>query len=135
MEPHDRRDLTEQELSALLRDWRPPAPPPDARTRIFSDQPRPLWRRLWTGSVRVPVPVAVCAVAIFAMAVWRSTTPVPPRVVIKTEMKTERVEVPVVKERIVTRVVREPVQASTFYGLQPVAELRPRVTRKVRNEN
>jgi hypothetical protein len=46
-------------------------------------------------------------------------------------VRTERVEVPVVRERVVTRTPR---QTPIFGGLQPVKELRPRIIRSVHHE-
>lgn len=66
------------------------------------------WRRLFTASIPVPIPVAfaVFAFVVFAVGfVWHAraaanTAPAPPASVV-----TRTVEVPVVQERVVTRVV------------------------------
>ncbi len=58
----------DEELRALLGAWQAPEPPDAARAHMlaaFREQTRsrvPLWKRLLTSSVRVPAPVAACAV-------------------------------------------------------------------------
>ncbi|HEX8146638.1 MAG TPA: hypothetical protein VF591_05630 [Pyrinomonadaceae bacterium] len=104
------------ELTALLRTWEVPAQDAGARGRLLADfragaRRAPLWRRALWAQVRVPLPVAVCAaVALLgslyvlgaratggagASAARTETTPAAVRVV----------EVPVVRERVVTRTV------------------------------
>jgi hypothetical protein len=71
--------------------------------------PTPKWRRLFTASVPIPVPLAcaVLAFVVFALGfIWQAraarsapASPAPASVVTRT------VEVPVVQERVVTRVV------------------------------
>jgi hypothetical protein len=136
MEPYDSEELTDRELDGLLREWKAPAAPTHLRAAVFPA--RGAWligvlRRIWTGSVRVPVPVAVCLAVLLGIGGWLMTRPGSPRVIVKTEVRTERVEVPVVTEREVPRIVyrdRAPVaRPITFNNLQPVAELRPRIIR------
>jgi hypothetical protein len=122
MEPFDDRestghDLTDRELSGMLREWQAPRPPGAMRARALAGAGRPWWQRLWTASIRVPLPVAALLAVLFALAMWRWVIPVPARVLIQTE----RVEVPVAADK--------PRPAPTIYGLQPVAELRPRIIR------
>jgi hypothetical protein len=117
MEPFDERQLTEQELSSMLREWQAPRPPGAMRARVLAEAARPWWQRLWTVSIRIPLPVAAVLAVLFALALWRWVMPVPARVVIHTE----RVEVPVT--------VYKDRPAPTIYGLHPVAELRPRIIR------
>jgi hypothetical protein len=74
---------------------------------------------MWTGSIRVPVPVA-CALAVL-IAIVAAAMPRAARV----EVRTVRVEVPVVQERIVYR--DRPVVAEAAW--RPVRELRPRIIR------
>jgi anti-sigma factor RsiW len=75
---------------------------------FVSTKAGPRWRRLFTASVPVPVPLAfaVFAVVVFALGfIWHTraagsiASPNPPSVITKT------VEVPVVHEKVVTRVV------------------------------
>ncbi len=122
MEPFDEHELTDQELSGMLREWQAPRPAAAMRARVFPERvfpepSRPWWQRLWTASIRVPLPVAMVLAVLFAVAVWRWVIPVPGRVVIHAD----RVEVPVT--------VYKDGPAPTIYGLQPVAELRPRIIR------
>lgn len=102
------------ELRQLLLTWEAPDESAAARARLLASfreraAPRPLWRRLLTSSVRVPLPAAACAALAFALSAYAlvartaqtnsavtTNTPAP---VVKV------VEVPVVQERVVERVV------------------------------
>ena len=128
MEPNDDR-----QLSRLLREWQVPPPSPSLEERVLGAH-RTWWRLLLSGHIRVPVPIAAsCLIALIAAGAWRWAKPVPPRVLVKTE----RVEVPVVRERVVTKFVyrngpapvHTPEHGLTFHELKPVAELRPRIIR------
>ena len=136
MEPFDNDELSDSELDRLLRQWTAPSPPAHLRTGLFPESSLPWWRRLWTFSV--PLPVACGLAVILVLAAWfltRSFAPEPPRVV----EKIERVQVPVVQEHVVTKMVTKYVYRSVpaqpaaggfnLGGLKPVAELRPRIIR------
>ncbi|HEV2861952.1 MAG TPA: hypothetical protein VGX48_13165 [Pyrinomonadaceae bacterium] len=102
------------ELRQLLRAWEAPDESAAARARLLASfreraARQPLWKRLLTSSVRVPLPVAACAALAFALSAYAlvargtllktaetTNTPAP---VVKV------VEVPVVQERVVERVV------------------------------
>jgi hypothetical protein len=63
MEPTDDR-----ELNRLLREWKAPAAPPHLHApRRPAGQP--WWRWLLTGTIRVPVPAGLAAVAAL-IAIW-----------------------------------------------------------------
>src|SRR5258708_3615487 len=132
MEPYDDEELTDRELDGLLREWKAPRAPAHLRSAVFSARGA-WWRRMWTTSFRVPVPVAVCLTALLAIGGWWLTRPTAPRVIVRTEVRTERVEVPVVTERVVPKVVYRDrttvARPITFQNLRPVAELRPRIIR------
>lgn len=133
MEPFDEQEqeLSDRELDALLPEWRVPSAPTRLRAAIFPEDTKPWWWRFWSTSIRVPVPVACCLAVLLALGGWKWMVPGVGRVVVKTE----RVEVPVVKTEVVTRtvyrdrIVRAPGTAGDFSALQPVAELRPRIIR------
>jgi hypothetical protein len=134
MEPFDKDELTERELDRLLGEWTAPAAPARLHASIFPESSAPWWRRLWTLSFRIPVPVAILLMLLIAGAAWRGAKPRVPQV--QVVVKTERVEVPVVQERVITKYVyrKEPpvrIAANGFdiKGLKPVAELRPRIIR------
>ena len=62
MEPMDDRDLNQ-----LLRQWQAPDAPP--HLRLPSPPTRePWWRWFVTGTIRIPVPVGLAAVALLATA-------------------------------------------------------------------
>ena len=103
------------ELTALLREWEAPPQTPDARARLLADfrataRPAPLWRRALAAQVRVPVPVAACAALAllltplaFGARAWTKSTPRAAGAEVAPVVRV--VEVPVVQERVVTRVV------------------------------
>lgn len=109
------------ELSALLRAWETPAQSAGARARLLAEFREnnvrvPLWRRALSAELRVPLPVAACAVvallaSVFALAA-RTQTPVQtatqstPSDVRTTDAPAVKiVELPVERERVVTRFV------------------------------
>lgn len=104
------------ELTALLRTWEVPARDAGARARLLADfrasvRRAPLWRRALTAQVRVPLPVAACLGLVLLGSLYalntRATVGVEPAAV-QSDVRptTERVvEVPVVRERVVTRTV------------------------------
>ena len=135
MKPDD-----DPQLRNLLREWQVPPLPMSFEERVLGSR-KTWWRFLLSGHVSVPVPIACCLVLLMAAGAWRWADlerPLPPRVVVKTE----RVEVPVVRDRVVTRFVPNngsaPTKRShalTFHELKPVAELRPRVIRGGNDQN
>ncbi len=125
----------DEELRSLLREWQAPLMLASVEERVLAAC-RPWWRFLLNGYIRMPVPLACCIVLLLAAEAWRWTRPiqtVTPRVIVKTE----RVEVPVVRERVITKVVykNRQEQALTFRQLKPVGELRPRIIRGGHDQN
>ena len=131
MEPFKEDELSDQELDALLTEWKVPRAPAHLRASIFPS--RRWWRNIWSISIRVPAPVAALIAIVVALAVWRGSVPVAPHEVVRTE----RVEIPVFKDRVVPRTVyRTRIVHATpvppgrnAHDLQPVAELRPVIIR------
>ena len=125
MEPNNDPDLRE-----LLREWEVPPASSSLDERVLRFR-YSRWHYLLKGSVRVPVPVALCVTVLLAVGAWRlSQSPdSPPRILVKTE----RIEVPVVQERVVTRTVykdRPNVRPGAgLTTLRPVGELRARLIR------
>ncbi len=122
MEPFERDELQEHELEGMLRQWRAPQVPARLRLAVFPQPSRPWWLRLWATSVRVPLPLA-CALMLALGASLRPRPVAPPRTVIKTE----RVEVPSIQERVVTRIVFRDRKVASPKTWRPVAELHPRI--------
>jgi hypothetical protein len=120
MEPFEKDELTDRELDSMLGQWKTPSAPGRLKAAVFGERRAPWWRRLWSASIRVPVPVACALMALLAVVIGASLR-VPPRVIVRTE----RVEVPVVQERIVYR-DRAAVAVAAW---RPVRELRPRIIR------
>ena len=63
MEPLDDKDLNQ-----LLRKWKAPAAPATMRVAAVSSR-QSLWRWIWSGRIRVPVPVGA-AIVFGALAFW-----------------------------------------------------------------
>ena len=63
------------ELDRLLEQWSAPAVPESLDRRVMASyralvRPQPLWRRLATSSVRIPLPVALAALLLIAFAFY-----------------------------------------------------------------
>jgi hypothetical protein len=103
------------ELTALLRSWEAPPPTRRASERLLADfracgLNAPLWRRAFASELRVPLPIAACAVFALLLSLCalgtRGLTRPAPFVSKSAEPTAVRVvEVPVVRERVVTRTV------------------------------
>jgi hypothetical protein len=117
------------ELTALLRTWEAPPREAGARARLLADfrasvRRAPLWRRALTAQVRVPLPVAACGAVALLLSLYalgaRATVGVEPSAAQAgaAPAAVRVVEVPVVRERVVTRTIyvekkgREVVQAA-----------------------
>jgi hypothetical protein len=121
MRPQDPDDepTHDPELQRLLEEWTVPAVPDtlDRRVRAsFRAQlgRAPLWKRLLTTSVRIPLPVAVAALLLLAFALWRSAaqTAVPVESAESMEpARTAQVET----QPVVTR--------TSLAGFEPVSEM------------
>lgn len=101
------------ELTALLRTWEAPPQDAGARSRLLADfrasvRRAPLWRRVLTAQVRVPLPVAACLGLALLLSLYalgaRATSRVAPAAA-QAEAAVRVVEVPVIKERVVTNIV------------------------------
>jgi|HubBroStandDraft_1064217.scaffolds.fasta_scaffold768892_2 hypothetical protein len=133
MEPFEKDELSEGELDGILRLWEVPSPPARLREAVFGPPRGTRWWAVWSASIRVPAPMVALVALVLAIGFWKWPRQVvvqesPPRV----EVKTVRVEVPVVKKEVETRVVyrdRISRQAEEDRELRPVAELQPRIIR------
>ena len=97
----------DQKLKELLQTWKARSTPSTLVYRVFPT--RPWWRWLWTGSIRVPVPVGLAVLAAVAVGLYWSR-PAP----------AEQVSAP-----------EKPVSLADF---RPVEQLEPRIIRSVTNE-
>lgn len=109
------------ELSALLRAWEAPAQSAGARGRLLAEFREnnvrvPLWRRALSAELRVPLPVAACAALVLLASLFalvaRTQTPVEvTKQSTASDVRTtdapavKIVELPVERERVVTRFV------------------------------
>ena len=94
----------DQKLKELLQKWQAPAAPRTLARRVFPRQG--WWRWLWSGSIRVPVPLVGLAAlgAVAAMLYWNR----PPESV--------------------------PDESVSLADFRPVERLEPRIIRSVTNE-
>jgi len=102
------------ELNRLLASWQTPETPGELDQRVLAGYRRHfnrgrLWRRLLTGSIRIPVPIAAAAVLLLCatsfLAARKATSysiEAPP---MAAPTKFVQVPVPVIREKIVTRVI------------------------------
>jgi hypothetical protein len=136
----------DRELKRLLGEWKTPEITSSLDQRVFKAYrrqvlDRPWWQRWLTGSIKLPVPVAatavllLCATSYLAMRTsFLEFTPSPPLV------KVVEVPVPVIQEKIVTRVVYRksgapnskeepalinPISRINLANFQPVSEINP----------
>jgi hypothetical protein len=71
------------ELGRMLEEWTVPALPDSLDRRVLTSYRTqmgraPLWRRFFTTSLRVPLPVAVALLLMLILAFWARREPVPP---------------------------------------------------------
>ena len=109
------------ELSAMLRAWQSPEPSAGARERVREGfracgVRAPLWRRALSAELRVPLPVAACAALVMLASLFAlvARTQTPARVMTESTSADVRtndapaekiVELPIERERVVTRIV------------------------------
>jgi hypothetical protein len=132
MEPFEKDELSDGELRGLLRLWEVPDAPAQLRQALFGQSRGTRWWAVWRASLRVPVPIIALAALVLAIGFGQWPRKVVVRESPRVEVKTVRVEVPVVKKEVVTRVVyrdRNSRQADEDRELRPVAELRARIIR------
>jgi len=120
MQPSDNDELTDRELDSILPEWKAPLAPARLRAAVFPEVPGPWWRRLWTGSIRVPVPVACLLAVVLVLAAWRWFTP--QTITTKT----------IYRDRIASFTADAGAAATQ---LRPVTELRPRIVRSADAQN
>jgi hypothetical protein len=113
----------DESLSRLLEQWEPPCVPESLDERVLASYRRqvggaPLWRRLFSTSIRVPLPVAVATLLLLLLAAAAvflqtpSTRPEEPQQAViaggtRTAMSAD--------QPVVTR--------TSLAGFQPVAEM------------
>jgi len=139
-------EMNDRELQDLLKSWEAPATPTALKGSVleqYRKRQKWSWRWLFSGSLRVPVPVVslttmiIIGLALAALA-RKTPHPLPP---LPPQIITRVIEVPVIKERIVTRTVyREravsaPISGINLREFQPVATLVPRIIRSGQDVN
>jgi len=106
--------VEDRELKNLLGEWSPPEITSSLDQRILTSYRRqflhrPLWRRWLRGSISLPAPVAVTAALLLCatsyLAARKATSYTLEPAPTTPTVKFVEVRVPVVKEKIVTRVV------------------------------
>ncbi|MBO0719672.1 MAG: hypothetical protein J2P41_02560 [Blastocatellia bacterium] len=109
----DENTGADRELKNLLNEWTVPEPTAALGERVFSNYRSQFHRREWwrwvAGSIRLPVPVAAMAGLLLCatsyLAVRKATTHSVKIVTVSAPTKVVEVPVPVIQERVVTRVV------------------------------
>jgi len=119
MEPFEKDELTDRELDQVLPQWTAPSAPARLRAAVFGECRTPQWRRFWTASIRVPLPVACALMVVAVLAIGGLLRE--PRVVVRTE-------------RIYTSIPGDMRQDGgpgtvSHAAWRPVRELRPRIIR------
>lgn len=66
--------MTDDELKAVLQAWKAPPAPETLRARVFRER-RNWLRWLFSGELRVPVPVALAAVCVLLFLGYRMLQP------------------------------------------------------------
>jgi hypothetical protein len=117
MQPSDNDELTDRELDAILPEWKTPVAPARLRAALFPEVPRPWWRRLWTSSIRIPLPVACLLAVVLMLAAWRWLTP-------RT----------IYRDRLASG-ISIAAAGTDASQLRPVTELRPRIVRRADAQN
>jgi hypothetical protein len=119
MEPFEKDELTDRELDQVLTQWKAPSAPARLRAAVFGEHRAPWWRRFWTVSIRVPLPVACALMVVAVLAIGALLRE--PRVVVRTE----RIYTPLPAD------MRQDGGPGTVSNAawRPVRELRPRVIR------
>jgi hypothetical protein len=69
--------LNDEQLKEILREWRVSDAPAYLEERVFAP-PRPWWRWLLTGSVRIPIPALVLALIALAAVFYSLRKPATP---------------------------------------------------------
>ncbi len=103
------------ELNELLKSWEVPEAPASLHRRVLSDYRQhvnrvPFWKKLFTSSVRIPMPLILAQAAVLLVAgafvISSFVTPKPATLpVIAENIPAKIIEVPVIQEKIVTRIV------------------------------
>jgi uncharacterized membrane protein YdfJ with MMPL/SSD domain len=119
---HDERQTErDEELQRLLARWSAPAVPEGMDERVLAAYRRhaggqSLWKRFFTASVRVPLPVAVAALLLLIVTVALARWPAPAAPTAGTASPAEPIRA--------ARAVEAPVVTGTsLAGFQPVAEV------------
>lgn len=101
-------------LNRLLGSWQTPETPGELDQRVFASYRRHfnrgrLWRRWLIGSIRIPVPIAAAAVLLLCatsfLAARKATSFSIESAPVATPTKFVEIPVPVIQEKIVTRVI------------------------------
>jgi hypothetical protein len=102
-------ELTDRELDHLLKQWHAPGAP-EGLGRFLLGPPKPWYSRLWTASIRIPLPVAAVMLLLLGFLV----------------VQLRRAELPP------AAIENAPLG---FKELHPVAEFKPRIIRGASADN
>ena len=104
------------DLNELLKSWEVPEVPSSLNRRVLSDYRQhvnrvPFWKKIFTSSVRIPMPLVLAQTALllvagaFLISSFASQKEPNAPVAVAEIPKPQIIEVPVIQEKIVTRIV------------------------------
>ena len=104
------------DLSELLKSWEVPETPHSLNRRVLADYRQhvnrvPFWKKIFTSSVRIPMPLVLAQAALllvagaFLLSSFTNQKPANAPVVVAEIPTPKIIEVPVVQEKIVTKIV------------------------------
>lgn len=120
----------DEPLSRVLQSWEPPGVPASLDERVLASYRRELgrtslWRRLFTTSVRIPLPIAVAALLLFLLSAVMALRRTP------LAQPTEPQRATTEENTLTARRADPPVVTRTsLAGFEPVAEINVTVVRQ-----
>ena len=104
------------DLNELLKSWEVPEVPNSLNRHVLSDYRQhvnrvPFWKKIFTSSVRIPMPLVLAQAALllvagaFLFSLFVKQKPAVAPTVVAQNPKAQIIEVPVVQEKIVTKIV------------------------------
>ncbi len=104
------------DLNELLKSWEVPEVPNSLNRRVLSDYRQhvnrvPFWKKIFTSSVQIPMPLVFAQAALllvagaFLFSLFVKQKPATVPTVVAQIPKTKIIEVPVIQEKIVTKII------------------------------
>ena len=104
------------DLNELLKSWEVPEAPNSLNRRVLSDYRQhvnrvPFWKKIFTSSVQIPMPLVLAQAALllvagaFLFSLFVKQKPATTPAVVAEIPKAQIIEVPVVQEKIITKII------------------------------